>query len=204
MENKINNELENENELMRRLVDTLEFKIMALELIKDKLIFILNDCKCNHMLNERQEIKQLVQKYEDLKQRNDTQLNNKSFINKNISKEVMINNNNNNNNNSNNECDNCFVKTNEINRRIETKNVDNNYSHNRDNNKLVKSKLKSMVDRFSCSWPGCDHKVDHKYQLKSHLLSHTGEKPFLCDWPGCEKRYFKCFFTFPIIIKFIE
>jgi len=146
MENTINSKLNTENDLMKRLVNTLEFKIMALELIKDKLINILNNCKCNQMLIERQEVKELVDKYDHLKQQNDNQL-------KRESNESFIDNNFDNNN---------HLKP-QINNKNKVKKLDNK----------TKPKVVASNDRFPCSWPGCDLKFSAKYLLKSHLLSHT-------------------------------
>lgn len=36
---------------------------------------------------------------------------------------------------------------------------------------------------FKCMWKGCDKVFDRKYNLKSHLKTHNGEKDFVC--PDC-------------------
>ncbi|KAL1920960.1 uncharacterized protein VTP21DRAFT_11595 [Calcarisporiella thermophila] len=42
---------------------------------------------------------------------------------------------------------------------------------------------------YSCSVEGCDKTFTRPYNLKSHLRTHTAEKPFECNHPGCGKKF---------------
>lgn len=37
---------------------------------------------------------------------------------------------------------------------------------------------------FSCPWPGCHRSFSRAYNLRSHYLIHSGNKPFICDFCG--------------------
>jgi len=38
---------------------------------------------------------------------------------------------------------------------------------------------------FKCEWDGCEYSTRTRSNLKSHMLTHTGERPFKCEWGGC-------------------
>ena len=41
------------------------------------------------------------------------------------------------------------------------------------------------VRRFTCPYEGCTYSTTRNSDLKVHIRTHTGEKPYKCTFPGC-------------------
>ena len=45
------------------------------------------------------------------------------------------------------------------------------------------------VKLYVCPIVSCAKVMTFKGNLRVHLETHVGVKPFVCDYPGCEKRF---------------
>ena len=50
-----------------------------------------------------------------------------------------------------------------------------------------RKKCKNMVMQHIC--PECGRHFGHRQLLVTHLVTHSGDRPFSCRYPGCEKRF---------------
>ena len=46
-----------------------------------------------------------------------------------------------------------------------------------------------MLFRLSSQFEMCNKAYSRLENLKTHLRSHTGEKPYTCEFPGCAKAF---------------
>nr|XP_012223255.1 PREDICTED: gastrula zinc finger protein xFG20-1-like [Linepithema humile] len=60
------------------------------------------------------------------------------------------------------------------------------------NDILCNSKIKHTSNskhKFKCPVKKCQKSFRTKYKLKTHMRSHTGEKPYDCTWENCGKKF---------------
>jgi hypothetical protein len=45
---------------------------------------------------------------------------------------------------------------------------------------------------FACTLPNCNRTFHRKSDLRTHLRTHTGDRPYFCPFEGCHKRFTTC------------
>ncbi len=53
----------------------------------------------------------------------------------------------------------------------------------------ARSTTSSSSAVYPCTEPNCDKVFWRPSRLQTHMLSHTGERPFVCDYSWCQKSY---------------
>ncbi|XP_067217157.1 zinc finger protein 473 homolog [Linepithema humile] len=60
------------------------------------------------------------------------------------------------------------------------------------NDTLCNSKIRQSSNskhKFKCPVKKCQKSFRSKYKLKTHMRSHTGEKPYVCTWKNCGEKF---------------
>ncbi len=42
---------------------------------------------------------------------------------------------------------------------------------------------------YACDWDDCDKRFTTAQSVATHKRTHSGEKPYACDWDGCDQRF---------------
>ena len=58
-----------------------------------------------------------------------------------------------------------------------------------DHRSVISSRSKGSHSVHACPYPDCDKFFARPSRVKTHLLSHTGERPFKCTVEKCGKDY---------------
>ena len=58
-----------------------------------------------------------------------------------------------------------------------------------DHRSVISKRSKGALSIHACPHPSCDKFFTRPSRLETHLLSHTGERPFKCNVENCGKSY---------------
>ncbi|KAL1922904.1 uncharacterized protein VTP21DRAFT_9280 [Calcarisporiella thermophila] len=53
----------------------------------------------------------------------------------------------------------------------------------------VSKRRRRLIGHFPCPHPGCEKVFHRPYNLKSHMRTHTSERPYVCGIDGCTKSF---------------